>query len=142
MCCLLGPKEAENLIHQLTRHYLFPIATLLAIVTQNLVSEKIHYSVGLTLQSLMMWIFILQLVVLFYHPLWFWLNSKTMIFLGSLSLSIYLYHSWGLAVGYKFTFLPKLLSVIICAIVTTIMAYGSYRFIEKPFIALRKRIES
>ena len=144
--CLLGVlvnlKQAKNLIHQLTRHYLYPIGTLLAIVSLNLVSEKIHYSIGLTLQSLLMGIFILQLVVLSYHPLWSWLNSKTMIFLGSLSFSIYLYHSWGLAVGYKFTFLPKILTVIIGAIVTTMMAYGSYRFIEKPFIELRKRIES
>ena len=114
---------------------------LIAIVSLNLVNTGIHYSVGLTLQSLIMGIFILQLVVVSEHPLWAWLNSKTMIFLGSLSFSIYLYHSWGLAVGHKFHFLPKLLSVVVGAIVTTIMAYVSYRLIEKPFIELRKKLE-
>ena len=144
--CLLGVlvnlEEANNCIHQLTRHYLFPLLTLSAIVSLNLVNNDIHYSVGLTLQSLLMGIFILQLVVLSEHPLWAWLNSKTMMFLGSLSFSIYLYHSWGLAVGHKFYFLPKLLSVLVGAIVTTVMAYFSYRLIEKPFIGMRKRIEA
>jgi peptidoglycan/LPS O-acetylase OafA/YrhL len=143
--CVLGilvnNVKSDKIIHQLTRHSYFPILTLLAIMSLNHVNAGFHYSIGLTIQALLMGIFILQLVALSEHSLWSWLNSKVMIFLGSLSYSIYLYHSWGLALGHKFHFLPKIMVVILGAVVTTIMAYCSYRLIEKPFIDLRKRIE-
>jgi peptidoglycan/LPS O-acetylase OafA/YrhL len=50
--CLLGVlvnlRQAEGFIHQLTRHHLFPIVTLLLIISLNFVQSDVHYSIGFT----------------------------------------------------------------------------------------------
>ncbi|MCA8986633.1 MAG: acyltransferase [Planctomycetaceae bacterium] len=143
--CLLGMiiQEAwfQRFLKVATASVFFPILTIACVMGVHKLPEDFHYSVGFTIESFFIGLGLLQLLVLSRHKLWNWLNWKPIQFLGVLSYSMYLYHAWGLAVGWKFTMLPLTAQVLIGALATVVLACFSYYLVELPFQRMRDRWE-
>jgi len=143
--CLLGllvmnPKATSSL-KVITRTGLEPLLTLAGIVLLTKIPLPVHYTIGLTAEAALMALFIVQLVILHEHRFWRWLNHRSMVFLGTLSYSTYLYHEWGLALGGKFKMLPLTPRVGMGLLMSLSLACASYYCIELPFLKLRKRLD-
>jgi len=120
---------------------LAPLLTLGLLWVSRISSAKAyHYSVGYTIDALLLAILVVQLIQLSKTAPWTWLNWPGVRFLGTLSYSLYLYHNWGLTAGRH---APgdegvKFLAGIAGSLT---LAGASYVGIERPFLALRDRLE-
>jgi len=110
----------------------YPIITLTLILVSRVgLSQSYHYSLGFTVDAILMAVFITQMLQLYGSRLWSWLEWPAVRYLGTISYPMYLYHEWGASVGNK---------VGIPSVVATIaLASGSYFLIEKPFLKLKSR---
>lgn len=139
--CLFGLLIQEEwfraTLKKLTFAFWTPIVPITLLCITHVLPSWFHYSAGLSIDSILMGIVVLQLIILSEHPIWNWLNSKPIKFGGVLSYSMYLYHPWGLAVGWKLAFLPLFLQIIVATVATVILAACSYYLIELPFQRLR-----
>lgn len=122
----------EKFFRKISKTGLEPLVTLAMLFALQKLSTTMHYTLGFTLQSLAVSLLIIQLITLEKNILWQWLSSSYLVFLGRLSYSFYLYHSWGLAVGPKFVHLPHFAQLLISFLATIVMAIFSYRYIEQP----------
>ncbi|HKR55493.1 MAG TPA: acyltransferase [Gemmatimonadales bacterium] len=118
-----------------------PLVTLGLLWASRIDSAKAyHYSIGYTIDALLLAILVVQLIQLSQHGVWSWLNWRWVRFLGTLSYSLYLYHNWGLTAGRHVpggelgTFLAGVAGALA-------LAGCSYFGIERPFLALRDRLE-
>jgi peptidoglycan/LPS O-acetylase OafA/YrhL len=69
---------------------------------------------------------------------WTWLDHPTLRFLGRISYSLYLYHIVVIATVYHY--LPNLRlrwAYPLIFVGSVLMAYASYRLVEKPFLKLK-----
>lgn len=138
---LIREKWFQPLLQRLTRYFWGPVVLLGLICLAHSLPPTFHYSLGFTVESLLMGILLLQMIVLSKHPLWSWLNWKPIQFLGVLSYSMYLYHAWGLAAGRQFATVPLEGQVLLGAFCTVALAAGSYYIVELPFQKLRDHWE-
>lgn len=125
----------------LSRWVVAPLLTLGALyVSRQMIGSNYHYSLGFTVDAILLAIFIVQLLALSTHPAWNWLNTKPVRFLGIISYPCYLYHAWGMSVGERVLGSAPHWIVFIAGYAATILfAVGSYYVIEKPFLALKGR---
>jgi peptidoglycan/LPS O-acetylase OafA/YrhL len=124
---------------RITRTGLEPALPLAGLYLLSLVNETDRLASGFTYQSMLLGVLLLQLIQLHRSPLWSWLNSRTMDFLGTLAFSAYLYHHWGISLGNQAgdsTWLSAAVSIA----GTFILAACSYYLVERPFVSLRKRL--
>jgi len=129
-------------IRRLCRVGIEPCFVMLILCFSTQIPENWHYSLGMTVDSFLLALLILQFIQLGDHALWKWLNRPQLRFLGTLSYSAYLLHSWGLAIGSKLTFVPLIGQILIALVATMMLAYVQYRLVERPALALRKRFGS
>jgi peptidoglycan/LPS O-acetylase OafA/YrhL len=78
------------------------------------------------------------------HPEWIYfrpLNWKPMVFIGTLSYSLYLTHNCIIyTVRYQLPGLNPWLQIALALALTVALSYAMYRLIEKPCAALRKKL--
>ncbi len=143
--CLFGLLIRENwfqlLLHRLTQNVWSPLLPFGLLVFVHSLPRSFHYSLGFTVESVLMGILLVQMIVLSNCPFWSWLNWKPIRFLGVLSYSMYLYHAWGLAAGRVLSSLPLEGQVLAGVLFTIILATASYYLVELPFQKLRDRWE-
>ncbi|MCG6156089.1 acyltransferase family protein [Rubinisphaera margarita] len=120
---------------------LAPVLTFALLVGVHALPETFHYSVGFTIESLLMGLLMIQLVMLSNRGCWKWLDWKPIRFLGVLSYSMYLYHAWGLAAGRRIGTGSLPLEVFAGVGFTILLACGSYYCVEVPFQKLRDQWE-
>ncbi len=143
--CLVGlsfqTKTFRNVQTVLSRSAYFPILTLVALyVSRQVIGSNYHYSLGFTVDAILLAIFIVQMLALSSHPAWKWLNTKPLRFLGIISYPCYLYHAWGMSVGERVAgSAPDWIVFIAGYIATILFAVVSYYIIEKPFLSLKDR---
>ncbi len=143
--CLVGlsfqTQIFRNIQAYLSRSAALPLLTLAALyVSRQRIGSDYHYSIGFTVDAMLLAVFIVQLLALSSHPAWKWLNAKPVRYLGLISYPCYLYHAWGMAVGERVVGAGPEWAVFIAGYVATILfATGSYYIIEKPFLALKSR---
>lgn len=120
--------------------YPLPVIVLIY-VSRVLIGQDWHYSVGFTVDSLLMALVIVQLMQLSRAPGWRWLNFRFVMWLGTLSYPLYLWHLWGLGIADNITrsqaFLPNMLLGFALSIA---LAAASYYGIEKYFLGLKERL--
>jgi peptidoglycan/LPS O-acetylase OafA/YrhL len=118
----------------------FPIMTLALLLTSRLASpESYHYSIGFTVDALLVATLIVQLLQLYRARLWCWLEWPAVRYLGAISYPIYLYHQWGASVGRRIAGDAHAFELVIGVTATIILATGSYFIIERPFLKLKAR---
>lgn len=118
----------------------FPILTLSVLLTSRIaMPESYHYSVGFTVDALLVAILIVQLLQLNRTRLWSWIELPAVRYLGAISYPIYLYHQWGASVGRRIAGEAPSLEFVAGVIATIVLASGSYYVIERPFLRLKAR---
>jgi peptidoglycan/LPS O-acetylase OafA/YrhL len=117
---------------------LAPLLTIAAIfATRHFMHSTYHYTIGLTLEAVLLGLLILQLMQLTSSPMWSWLESAPLRYIGLISYPIYLWHQLAIDFSHKLvTGMPARIALGFAAVV--VVASGSYYFIEKPMLALRK----
>lgn len=137
----VGRPVFERFAQAAARTPLAPLATIALLAVSRILSAKAyHYSVGYTVDAILLAILVLQLLQLSGSALWAWLDWRPVRYLGALSYSLYLYHNWGLTAGQHVPGPPvlKLAGGVGAAL---LLAAGSYHGIERPFLRLRDRLE-
>src|SRR6059036_1414133 len=71
---------------------------------------------------------------------WRWLNHPWLTQIGVWSYSLYLYHAWGWIFGDSLSARPAA-SVLLGTAGSFVLAIASYRYVERPALALRQRLE-
>ncbi|MEO7040229.1 MAG: acyltransferase [Gemmatimonadaceae bacterium] len=120
---------------------LVPIALIL--LFRHYSSLAYHYSVGMTVDAVLIALFMIQMLGLSTTRLWSWLDHPITRTLGLISYPCYLYHAWGLSVGEKLLpHGPKVLTFAVGYAATLCMAWGSFKIIERPFLTIKDRISA
>jgi peptidoglycan/LPS O-acetylase OafA/YrhL len=118
----------------------FPVVTLALLLTSRVATpESYHYSIGFTVDALLVATLIVQLLQLYRTRLWSWLEWRSIRYLGAISYPIYLYHQWGASVGRRIVGDAHAFEFTAGVIATIALASGSYYVIERPFLRLKVR---
>ncbi len=137
----LGTRERWflRLARLAARSALLPLVSLgLLLVSRCATIASYHYSLGFTVDAFLVMVLLVQVLQLYRHPLWSWLQHPVVRYLGIISYPLYLWHVWGLGVGARLP-LPPAAQFMVSVAVCIVVASGSYFVIEKPFLALKKR---
>lgn len=146
--CFLALSSERKWLHGLEQRVrsssLLPLVTLgLIWLSRHYGSSDYHYSIGMTVDAALIALFIIQMLGVSTSPLWSWLNHPVTRWLGLISYPSYLYHEWGLSVGERvLPHAPKLLTFAVGYAATLCFAWGSYRIIERPFLAIKDRLST
>jgi peptidoglycan/LPS O-acetylase OafA/YrhL len=118
----------------------FPIVTVALLLTSRVaLPEAYHYSIGFTVDALLVAVLIAQLLQLYRTRLWCWLEWPVIRYLGTISYPIYLYHQWGASVGRRLGGGTYSVEFAAGVLATIALASGSYFVIERPFLKLKTR---
>jgi peptidoglycan/LPS O-acetylase OafA/YrhL len=119
-----------------------PLVTVALLLASRLAGgPRYHYSLGFTVDALLIAVLIAQLVQLAHDGGWRWLEHPAMRYLGAISYPMYLYHHWGAGVGRRFPGDAAVADLAIGLCATIVLASGSYYVIERPFLTLKRRFE-
>jgi peptidoglycan/LPS O-acetylase OafA/YrhL len=122
---------------------LAPMATLAALLVSRIaLGNTYHYTVGFTVDAVLMAVLIVQLLQLSWSGLWSWLESPLVRYVGAISYPLYLWHQWGLGVGHHFQAAGLVGEFAAGLLASVLLASGSYYLIERPFLSLKQRFES
>jgi peptidoglycan/LPS O-acetylase OafA/YrhL len=118
---------------------LLPLVTLALIwLSHHFGTSAYHYTVGMTVDAGLLAVFMVQMLGLSARSLWSWLDHPVARWLGRISYPSYLYHQWGLSVGTRLVpHAPQLLVFAVGYAATLCFAWGSYRIVERPFLAIK-----
>jgi peptidoglycan/LPS O-acetylase OafA/YrhL len=136
----LSWKGFQSATLALSRNILSPILVLALLMYSRIGgSHAYHYSIGFTIDSMLLAIFMIQLLTMSKLTLWSWIDHPIMVYLGHISYSIYLYHLVALGIGHRL--LPEHLSVrfAISVMLCIIIASLSYWLVERPFLNIKQR---
>jgi peptidoglycan/LPS O-acetylase OafA/YrhL len=139
---LAGKESARPMLSAIRRYQWFPLLTLGLLVLSRLdTARQYHYTLGMTFETILLCVLMLQLIGLADKPLWSWIENPVIKWLGAISYGCYLYHGWGLTVGEHLVpkGLPVGLEFTVGYLVTIALAYGSYIVVERPFLRLKER---
>ncbi|HJR76040.1 MAG TPA: acyltransferase [Nitrospiraceae bacterium] len=130
----------QTLAADLSRLPVLPLCTLgLLLYSRTGGSEAYHYSVGFTVDSILLAIFIMQILIIGQRGVWSWVNHPVMVYLGLISYSLYLYHLLGLGIGRRVASVSWPVEFAVSMLVCVLLASASYWIIERPFLALKGR---
>jgi len=115
------------------------VTVVLVAISRTGISDAWHYTLGFTVDSLLIAVLIVQLLQWYAHPLYRWLGSPVARYLGRISYSLYLWHGYGLAIGARLPG-PVLLQRIGGVLAGISLASGSYYLIERPMLRLKSRL--
>jgi peptidoglycan/LPS O-acetylase OafA/YrhL len=123
-----------------SRSAALPIVTLALLIFSRFgISSAYHYSLGFTVDALLVMVLLVQVLLQYRHPMWSWLQHPVVRYLGIISYPLYLWHAWALDVGRRLHVLPVASQLMVGVASCIVVATGSYFLIEKPFLALKER---
>jgi peptidoglycan/LPS O-acetylase OafA/YrhL len=130
-------------VERLGRRTWFPLVTLvLLLVSRRALPEAYRYSLGFTVDAILVAVLIVQLLNLHGTTQWSWLDARVVRYLGRISYPMYLYHAWGASVGHRFPIKGKGIEFAAGVLATIVLASGSYYVIERPFLRIKRRFAS
>jgi peptidoglycan/LPS O-acetylase OafA/YrhL len=137
ICC--GWSWFRDLSVALCRWALIPIVILVILLFSRISgSERYHYSIGFTVDSLLLAVLMVQLLLMHQDPLWSWIDHPVMVYLGRISYSLYLYHVLVLGIGHRLLSASWGVELPMTILFCLIVASGSYWMIERPFLRFRE----
>jgi len=142
--CLLAAVVArprfQALSLSLARSSAAPLLTIaLLLLSRSALGELYHYTLGFTVDAVLVAVFIVQMLQLHALRPWSWLESPVARHLGVLSYPLYLWHQWGLGIGHHVPIGGRVGEFVAGVGASILLASGSYYVIERPFLALKTR---
>jgi peptidoglycan/LPS O-acetylase OafA/YrhL len=131
--------RGREIVGRLAPNALAPVLTVLLLWYSTTGSNRYHYSIGFTVDAMLIAVFIAQLLQRSASPAWRWLDSRVATTLGVLSYPMYLYHVHALDVGRKVGSFPPV-QFLAGTLATIAIASVSYRIVEQPFLRLKNRL--
>jgi peptidoglycan/LPS O-acetylase OafA/YrhL len=139
----LGYSGAMSSAEWIGRRAWYPLITLALVLFSRLaMPQAYHYSIGFSVDALLVAVLIVQLLQLHGTPLWSWLDTPAVRYLGVISYPMYLYHAWGASFGHRFPVHGRGIEFAAGLLATILLASGSYYFIERPFLRVKRRFAS
>jgi peptidoglycan/LPS O-acetylase OafA/YrhL len=139
---VLHGARGRALARTAARRAWYPLVPLvLLVVSRTATPPTYHYSLGFTVDAVLVALLIVQLLQLSAWRFWQWLDWPLVRWLGRISYPIYLYHIWGLALGAKVLRSPAWVTAPVGVLATIALATTSYVVIEQPFLALKRGFE-
>ena len=136
--------KLDLLLKAVERIPILPICLAASLLGLTFLEEragsKYHYILGMTLDSAIIAVMLIQFVYMASLRGWNWLNHPVLKFFGRISYSLYLYHI--VVIATVFHYLPNLRLRLAYPLVlagSVLAAYTSYQLIEKPFLKLKDR---
>lgn len=125
----------------LARAVWMPLGTLaLVLVSRIYGSETYHYSIGFTLDTALLVLFVVQILVLHGQWMWRWLEHPIARYTGKVSYSLYLWHLIGFGIANKITHFPTVPQFGVALLVCLGLASASYWLVERPFLRVKERL--
>jgi len=120
-----------------------PVLTIVLLIWSRVgTSDTYHYSLGYTVDAVLMGTFIIQMLLLSGSPAWHWLEHPVVRYLGVISYPLYLWHAWGLTVGMHVHVAGRIGQFLAGVAASIALASGSYFVVERPFLKLKARFSS
>jgi len=137
--CVRAPRF-QRVAERLGRSVLAPLATLGLLVLSCVgFGRTYHYTVGLTVDAVLVAVFIIQMLAQHRSGVWSWLDSPIARYIGLITYSLYLWHPLGLTVGHHFRVAGAPGEFLAGVMISLLLALGSYYVIERPFLELKRR---
>lgn len=111
------------------------LALGLLVLSRSFSPQIYHYTLGFTVDALLLSIFIVQAILLQGSMLWRWLEHPISRYIGKISYPMYLYHIWAIGAALKL----HVWRIPTATLITVILASGSYYIIERPFLHLKAK---
>ncbi len=119
-----------------------PLATIVLLYTSRVFAPaSYHYSVGFTVDAVLMAVLLVQLMQLTSASLWRWLDHRVTRFFGAISYPLYLYHGWGMSVATHLGNHSNVVKTFVAIAASTVLACGSYYLVERPFLRIKQHLE-
>jgi peptidoglycan/LPS O-acetylase OafA/YrhL len=116
-----------------------PLPVLAAlVVSRTSISDRYHFSVGLTVEAVLMAVLLVQMLQLHAHRAWSWLELRPLRYVGRVSYSAYLFSFLGPHSAQRLLFLPVPLRVLAGIAISVALASLMYFLVERPFLALKE----
>jgi peptidoglycan/LPS O-acetylase OafA/YrhL len=139
----LGDARVRTAATRLAAAAWFPLVTLGLLWTSRMwISEAWHFGPGFTVDAVLLAVLLVQLMQLAPSSLWRWVEHPVVRYLGRISYPMYLWHAWGLSLARHVTVLPASARFALGVLFTIALASASYRFVELPFLRLKRRYEA
>jgi peptidoglycan/LPS O-acetylase OafA/YrhL len=139
---LVTDDRVGRAVRAITSHAWMPLVTIGLLYTSRvLLPATYHYTLGFTVDAILMAVLIVQFMLLSATMPWRWLDMRVTRFLGAISYPLYLYHGWGMSVATHLGHHGKAATAILAICASTILACGSYYCVEQPFLRIKRRIE-
>jgi len=144
LALLLNQGRLKGAVDATARWSWLPVFTLvLLVISRVFMPTSYHYSAGFTVDAALIAIFIVQILQRHRQRLWSWLELPIVRYLGTISYPLYLYHQWGLgAAARQLHMLPEGVQFLAGSLMCIAVASGSYFLVERPFLRLKRRLET
>ena len=129
----------RRFIQAMVRSALLPLVTLGLLILSRSMAPPYHYSIGYSVDAVLIAVLLVQLMLLHRHPLWAWLEHPVVRYIGIISYPLYLWHVLARRVGQHLHMLPAAAQIMVAVALSIALASASYFLIEKPFLSLKKR---
>jgi len=144
--CLLAFLASDERVTQIgsviANRTWMPLVTLaLLYVSRVFAPFSYHYSIGFTVDAILMAVLITQLMLLTTTSAWSWLDRRITRFVGAISYPLYLYHAWGMSAATHLGKHGVVVTALMAAGASTVLACGSYYLVEKPFLRIKRHLE-
>jgi peptidoglycan/LPS O-acetylase OafA/YrhL len=136
--CLLATLLQSGKFPRVASNSSSPVALLalgLLVISRSFSPQIYHYTLGFTIDALLISIVIVQAILLRDSIFWRWLEHPVTRYIGTISYPMYLYHIWAIGAALRLHVWPIPTAILI----TVLLASGSYYLIEKPFLRLKSR---
>ncbi len=147
LAILLKRRAGEEVFGRLCGSPLYPLITLAllcASIGRGMSTDETYlFTVGFSLDAILIAVLLSQLIALTGSPLWKWLDSAPLRYVGRVSYGVYLYHwlvDWSL-LNTRMTILPVPIKIVIAVGASVGLATMSYFIIEKPFLVMKNRFQ-
>lgn len=111
---------------------LVPLAFL--VVSRSFTPAIYHFTIGFTIDALLIALWLVQLMQLYRSRLWSWLEHPVTRYIGTISYPMYLYHIWAIGLAKRVAYLELPLAILF----TIVAASASYHIVEKPFLRMKE----